>query len=105
MSAAAKSEVQIASIEQIKQAVREVLIEMRAESALPSPANDSEPTFLKSKEVAKLLRTTTRTVCNLALSGELEHTKIGTDYRFPRAAVLALIQARAGKKPQAKGKK
>lgn len=49
-------------------------------------------------EVATLLRLHPQTVRTLALSGELPGVKVGQQWRFRRAAVLALLPAPAAPK-------
>lgn len=51
-----------------------------------------EEKVLKPAEVAKLLRVDEKTVLNWAGKGELEHTKIGSTYRFNKQYIMRLVR-------------
>lgn len=73
------STVLVASMDQIKQAVREVLRE-RQLSAEPEP-------YLTVEDAAKLMRTHARSVQHWARTGKLQHVRAGNEYRFTREAI------------------
>ncbi|KKM11128.1 hypothetical protein SY88_10170 [Clostridiales bacterium PH28_bin88] len=50
------------------------------------------PEVMNVEEVADLLRVSNQTVYNLVKSGQLPGTKVGREWRFFRAQILALIK-------------
>ncbi len=61
-------------------------------------AND----ILDTKEVAKLLKVSTRTITKLAERGELIGFKVGDLWRFQRGDVEAFIESQKRKRQQGK---
>lgn len=50
------------------------------------------PEVMNVEEVADLLRVSNQTVYNLVKSGQLPGTKVGREWRFIRAQILALVK-------------
>lgn len=58
--------------------------------------------ILDTKEVAKLLKVSTRTITKLAERGELIGFKVGDLWRFQRSEVEAFIESQKRKQQQGK---
>ena len=48
--------------------------------------------FLKTSDVARILKVSTQTVCTLIQNGEIEAVKVGKLYRIERAALEKFIK-------------